>query len=154
MAEISIPLLTGGCQCGAVRYGLLANPTRASLCHCRMCQKASGNYFQALAGVKRDEFVWRRGKPGTYRSSEVIERDFCRDCGTPLTYRPLDRDRISVTIGSLDQPSQVRLECQYGMESTIFDPSALAGLPTFTTEQWAEPERLAMLASRQHPDHD
>jgi len=99
-------------------------------------------------------FVWRRGKPGTFRSSELIERDFCRDCGTPLTYRPLDRDRISVTIGSLDQPSQVRLEYQYGMESRVFDPSALAGLPTFTTEQWAEPERLAMLASRQHPDHD
>jgi len=33
---------TGGCQCGAVRYQLLTPPEHASICHCRMCQKASG----------------------------------------------------------------------------------------------------------------
>ncbi len=34
--------LTGGCQCGAVRFRA-AHLGRASLCHCRMCQKAFGN---------------------------------------------------------------------------------------------------------------
>lgn len=146
--------MTGGCQCGAVRYRLLAKPTKASVCHCRMCQKASGNYFQAFTGVKRRQFQWTRGSPGTFRSSELVERDFCRDCGTPLTYRPADTDRISVTIGSLDDPGQVRLEWQFGVESRIVDLAALAGLPTLTTEQWSTPERLAKLATRQHPDHD
>src|SRR5947209_4503660 len=78
------PIMTGGCQCGAVRYTLYAVPTRASVCYCRMCQKASGNYFLPLAGVKRDEFAWTRGSPGTFRSSELVERDFCPKCGTPL----------------------------------------------------------------------
>jgi hypothetical protein len=31
--------MTGGCQCGAVRYALMSEPTHASICHCRMCQK-------------------------------------------------------------------------------------------------------------------
>jgi hypothetical protein len=146
--------VTGGCQCGAVRYRLSAVPTRTSLCHCRMCQKASGNYFQAFTGVERGQFTWTRGSPGTFRSSELIERDFCRDCGTPLTYRPADADRVSVTIGSLDDPGQVQAECQYGMESKVVDLAALAGLPSLTTEQWSTPERLAKLASRQHPDHE
>ncbi|HET7714155.1 MAG TPA: GFA family protein, partial [Bauldia sp.] len=30
---------TGGCQCGAVRFRVAALG-RASICHCRMCQKA------------------------------------------------------------------------------------------------------------------
>lgn len=150
---VRTPVLTGGCQCGAVRYALYAEPTGASICHCRMCQKAVGNYFAAFAGVKRNEFAWTRGKPGAFRSSEVIERDFCRDCGTPLTYRALDRDRVSISIGSLDHPERVHPAMQHGIEGRLDDFGNLASLPAETTDTWAG-ERLAKLASRQHPDHE
>jgi len=33
----SKPAMTGGCQCGAVRYALMSEATHASICHCRMC---------------------------------------------------------------------------------------------------------------------
>ncbi len=45
-------IYTGGCQCGAVRYrveGTLGDP---HLCHCRMCQKASGNFYLPLVSVR------------------------------------------------------------------------------------------------------
>jgi hypothetical protein len=46
------PAITGGCQCGALRYRAEdANSTNPHLCHCRMCQKAAGNYFMPLAGA-------------------------------------------------------------------------------------------------------
>jgi hypothetical protein len=144
------PIMRGGCQCGATRYALYAAPTRASICHCRMCQKASGNYFMALTGVKRDEFAWTKNKPGTFRSSELVERDFCPKCGTPLTYRALDLDRISVSIGSLDDPSSIHLEQQYGTESAAVDLVEMAKLPGVRTDQWATPERLARRADDQH----
>jgi hypothetical protein len=89
--------MTGGCQCGAVRYALAAMPTAPSICHCRMCQKAFGSYFAPLAGVRLAEIAWTRGALATFRSSDKVERGFCRDCGTPLTYRVLGRDRISVS---------------------------------------------------------
>ena len=98
-------VITGGCQCGAVRYALLSEPTGASICHCRMCQKAFGNYFAPLTGVPNADLVWTRGAPGVFKSSEAVERGFCRDCGTPLTFRYVARDRISVSIGSLDEPA-------------------------------------------------
>ena len=151
---MSTPLHTGGCQCGAVRYALHAEPTGASICHCRMCQKAVGNYFAALAGVRRAELTWTRGMPGTFASSAVVERGFCRDCGTPLTFRYTDRDRISITIGSLDHPERVHPAHQYGQESCLPDFVGLAGLPGTTTDKDESPERLKQFTSRQHPDHD
>ena len=98
------PVLTGGCQCGAVRYALYAEPSSADICHCRMCQRAVGNLFMAVAGVAQGEFAWTRGAPALFRSSSAAERGFCRDCGTPLTFRYLARDQINVTLGSLDEP--------------------------------------------------
>jgi hypothetical protein len=47
MAEPKNPILTGGCQCGAIRYVLTAPPESVHLCHCRMCQKAVGGPFAA-----------------------------------------------------------------------------------------------------------
>ena len=154
MADERDPIHTGGCQCGAVRYALYAEPTGASICHCRMCQKAFGNYFAPLAGVPPRDFAWTRGALGTFRSSEVVERGFCRDCGTPLTFRYLDRDRISVSLGSLDDPSRVKPGEQFGIEGRIPWLGDLHDLPGTTTESDVPPERMARFASRQHPDHE
>jgi hypothetical protein len=154
MSSDRTPHLTGGCQCGAVRYALYAQPDNASICHCRMCQKAAGNLFGAFGGVKRSEFAWTRGTPKHFMSSEVVARDFCGDCGTPLTYRPLDKDRVSVAIGSLDHPEKVPIGRQYGMESRIPGFEELCKLPGRTTEAVMPADRIAKLASRQHPDHD
>lgn len=47
---------TGGCQCGAVRYALYAAP-EGSVCHCRMCQKAVGGPFAALAKFAKSDLA-------------------------------------------------------------------------------------------------
>jgi hypothetical protein len=146
--------MTGGCQCGAVRYALSAEPTDGSICHCRMCQKASGNFFAPLTGVKVAELTWTRGEPAIFKSSELVERGFCRDCGTPLSFRYLDRDRIMVMVGSLDEPARVAIEMQYGVETRLPAFEKLHTLPGAASDEGETPERLAKLASRQHPDHD
>ena len=148
------PIHTGGCQCGAVRYALYAEPTGGSICHCRMCQKAVGNYFAAFAGVKRDDFGWTRGEPGVFKSSDLVERGFCRDCGTPLTFAYVERNRICVSIGSLDEPGRVSPEIQYGIESMLPAFAALPAVPGERPEDGASPEELEKMTSRQHPDHD
>ena len=146
------PVHTGGCQCGAVRYALYAEPDNPHVCHCRMCQKAFGNYFAPLAGVRLGDFAWVKGEPGVFHSSEAVERGFCRDCGTPLFFRYTDRDRISVALGSLDDPSRVVPANQFGVESRLPFLAALAGLPGTRTEDDIPPETMARLKSRQHPD--
>jgi hypothetical protein len=68
MASETKPVLTGGCQCGAIRFAITAPPAKISICHCRMCQKASGAPFASLADIELGDFAWTRGKPAAFRS--------------------------------------------------------------------------------------
>lgn len=154
MPDTRNSLYAGGCQCGAVRYALLAEPERHAICWCRMCQKAHGSYMAAHTGVKRADFAWTRGTPGTFRSSDAVERDFCRDCGTPLTYRNLDVDRVSVCIPTLDRPYDVVPTAQYGTENRPAFADALAHLKEVPTDDWLKPQDQSRYASHQHPDHE
>ena len=112
------PLLTGGCQCGAIRFALTAAPVKISICHCRMCQKASGAPFASFADIEKSDFSWTRGKPAAFKSSTIAERDFCRDCGTPLSFRRIDGPRIEIMTGAFDRPDRVIPTQQFGSESS------------------------------------
>lgn len=120
MSEVKVPMAEGGCQCGAVRYTLYVAPQNVHACHCRMCQRATGGLFAALAGAPKTEFAWTKGEPAFFESSNLAKRGYCRDCGTPLSFSYNQPDaRFYVTIGSLDDPAQAPIIRQYGIESRI-----------------------------------
>jgi hypothetical protein len=147
-------LATGGCQCGAVRYAITEPFENPHICHCRMCQKAFGNYFAALVGVKKSGLRWTRGQAEFYRSSEIVQRGFCRDCGTPLSFAYDHSERIAVSIGSLDHPEAVTPAHQYGIEAQLPAFEMLHRLPGTRTEDDIPAEMMEKLKSRQHPDRD
>lgn len=145
---------SGGCQCGAVRYAFYAEPLGTSVCFCRMCQKALGSYEAPFTSVGLADFAWTRGTPGSFHSSADVERHFCRDCGTPLSCRNHHSERISLTVGSLDEPHRVRPDRQFVPEGRPALFAQIAGLPEVATASWMTAEVAAGVASRQHPDHD
>lgn len=144
---------TGGCQCGAVRYALAAPPDTACICHCRMCQKASGQPFMAFARTVPDGLRWTRGAPTMFRSSSIVERGFCKACGTPLTFQ-YDGQPAYVLIGTLDEPSAVVPTFQCGVESELAWCTSLWLLPRSETPGDASPDPAARFVNYQHPDHD
>ncbi|MEJ2125880.1 MAG: GFA family protein [Alphaproteobacteria bacterium] len=146
--------LTGGCQCGAVRYVLRGELLDPHICHRRMCQKATGNFFASLVGVRLDGIEWTRGTPAVYRSSTLAERGFCSACGTSLSFRYLDGDIINVSIGSLDEPERVKPARQYGVESRLPWLEELIALPHSRTEDDMPAEVLARKKNHQHPDYE
>ena len=75
------PQYSGGCQCGAVRFRVEGALGDASVCHCRMCQKASGNFYLPLVSVREAKLTWTRGEPKRFRSSNHASRGFCAECG-------------------------------------------------------------------------
>lgn len=97
--------IDGGCLCGAVRYRATGEPQARSLCHCRSCRKASGAPTVAWVVLRTRDFSFTRGQPVAFESSPGIERTFCGQCGTPLTYqRRNGSSTIDVTTATLDAP--------------------------------------------------
>jgi hypothetical protein len=147
--------LSGGCQCGAIRYRITAEPVKPHICHCRMCQKASGSAFMAFAETELGaSFVWTRGSPAWFRSSEAVERGFCSACGTSLHFRYVGSTRLDVSLASLDEPEAIMPAREFGGESRLKWLDRLGHLPISTTEGSTPAEALRTYASRQHPDHD
>lgn len=146
--------LTGGCQCGAIRFAISAEPVRVGLCHCRMCQKAVGGPFISLADVKHEHFAWTRGKPASFKSSSIAERDFCANCGTPLTYRLINGDYIELTTGSFDQPDMVVPTYASGVESKLDWVDRIGQMPSRTTTETQAKYNLGAIVSHQHPDRE
>ncbi len=155
MTEMKFPL-SGGCQCGSIRFraqSLLDNP---HVCHCRMCQKASGNFFAALVGVPLTDLNWTRGTPARFSSSEGIDRGFCRDCGTPLFFQRLSGKHVSIAIATFDTPEVIPLAFELGLEGKMPQLAQLGHIRTYGTSEEADPSSadLARSTNHQHPDRD
>ena len=151
--------LTGGCQCGAVRYVLTSQPERPCICYCRMCQKAMGNAFGMFAGVPVGDFALTRGEITWWTSSHTGRRGFCKECGTPVAWGsavPGD-DYVSVTIGSLDEPERVKPIIAYDAEAKVSWTDEAVHIQALKlgegrTADW--PFVKVRTTNRQHPDHD
>lgn len=142
--------ITGGCQCGAVRFRI-GRLGRATICHCRMCQKAFGGFFGPLVGAKGLE--WTRGEPARFSSSNVVKRGFCRQCGTPLTYEY--EGGVEVAIGALDNPELAPPTLELNPADKLSCFARLHELPGRPDkEKAANAAFLASVVNRQHPDHD
>jgi hypothetical protein len=118
----------GGCQCGEVRYRAEGPRDRASVCYCRVCQKASGGPFMAFVRFPAQQ-VQRSSPQAVFASSNLVERGFCSSCGAPLSYRQVNGPNISLTLNSLDDPESVRPELCFSADAQVSWCRALSDLP-------------------------
>jgi len=108
--------MKGGCACGRVRYSVPIDSDEAYLCHCRMCQRATGSISIAFKNVRKADVVWD-GEPDWYESSPIARRPFCSACGASLGFTYPDSDKMDLTIASFDDPSRFRPASHFGAES-------------------------------------
>jgi hypothetical protein len=127
--------MTGGCACGRVRYTANICDHDAYLCHCRMCQRATGSISIALKGVKAADVQWI-GEPDWYESSPIAERPYCRECGTSLGFRfKRDSENMDLTVASFDDPSRFVPKHHFGAESMHRAWLNTEGLKEIRTDQ-------------------
>ncbi|MDP3750130.1 MAG: GFA family protein [Phenylobacterium sp.] len=145
---------TGGCQCGAVRFKVTGELGRASICHCRMCQKAFGGPYGALVSVNKADLEWTRGEPKRFASSNKVDRGFCGDCGTPLTFEWHSRI-IDLAIAAFDDAASIKPVLQLDVERALPWVAGVSDLPVKTPEEEAKMQAYqATIVSHQHPDYD
>ncbi|WP_417458186.1 GFA family protein [Kordiimonas sp.] len=108
MTNIQDKITTGGCLCGAVRYEV-AGPLRDIVnCHCSMCQKLHGSFGAHTKALKKNIKITRDDGLGFYKTSDVAERGYCRECGSSLFWQPFDLDATGILAGSLDDASGLK----------------------------------------------
>lgn len=126
--------MTGGCQCGRIRYRVQVDTDDAYFCHCRMCQRATGGVAAAFKNIARADVAWER-EPDRYASSPIAQRGFCSTCGTPLTFEYPDSDRMDLTLGSFDDPGRFQPRYHFGAESIHAQWLDTSGLPQYRSDE-------------------
>jgi hypothetical protein len=107
---------TGGCACGRIRFSARIDNDEAYLCHCRMCQRATGSISIAFKNVKQADVSWER-EPDWYASSPIARRPFCRECGTSLGFAYPDSENMDLTVAAFDDPARFRPTLHFGVET-------------------------------------
>lgn len=78
-------MISGSCNCGAVKFEVTERPSMMGTCHCSRCRKAGAS---TIVFVKKASLKWLTGKDQVtvYRPSAPFKyaRCFCKICGTSL----------------------------------------------------------------------
>jgi hypothetical protein len=127
--------MKGGCACGKVRFSAQVHNDEAYLCHCRMCQRATGSVSIAFKNLKKADVDWESG-PEWYQSSPIAERPYCAACGTSLGFSHPDSEKIDLTVASFDDPSRFRPTSHFGAESMHRAWINTEGLPECRSEDY------------------
>jgi hypothetical protein len=130
-----IDRMTGGCACGRVRYTARVADDEAYLCHCRMCQRATGSVSIAFKNVRKADVAWVH-EPDWYESSPIARRPYCRECGTSLGFAYPDSDKMDLTVASFDDPSRFRPTSHFAAESMHRAWIDTSGLPEHRTDDY------------------
>jgi hypothetical protein len=117
-----------------------------------MCQKQFGHFYAPF--VTSFEVTWTRGQPKWFRSSNLAERGFCGECGTPLVYHELDGE-FELAIGAFDHPTLAAPAIQVNPADKLPFTDNLPDLPTRQVGDSPKQDAFnARVVSYQHPDHD
>lgn len=125
--------ISGGCQCGKVRFEFGGLPEWISICHCRDCQKSAGAPLVAWAMVPKEDFRVTAGEARAVNSSGDSFRYFCGQCGTGLyyineTYLP---GIVDVQLMTLDAPEAFTPGAQVQTAEQAPWMAHLADIPAF-----------------------
>ena len=125
--------LTGGCNCGAVRFEVTAPLALASYCHCKRCQRRSGAAASANAHPAPDAFriVAGEDRLRVWKPDGGGEKWFCGDCGSSLFGRnPSHADPIGIRMGAFDGDPGIRPSVrQFVAYAAPWEPIPDDGLP-------------------------
>lgn len=102
---MSTTIYSGSCLCGHVRISVRGPLRELAYCHCQSCRRASGAPVVAWGTVDREHFALVEGSLETVQSSPNVQRGFCGDCGSSMTYARADlANEIDIALAVLDDP--------------------------------------------------
>lgn len=100
-----MPLRTGGCRCGRLRYEVDGEFGFVFNCHCRFCRQVHGAAFTTVAILPRGAFAWSAasGEPSRFVTPQGSVRHFCGQCAAPICNHPREPELLCLVVASLDE---------------------------------------------------
>jgi len=136
--QMDAHVLSGGCQCGAVRYAVAAQPLEVYVCHCLECRKQSASAFGISVIVPTEAFTLLRGDVATWRrpadSGRIVECLFCTACGSRIRHTEPGGATVSVKGGSLDTPPDLSAAMHIWTSRRLLGVAIPHGAVTFAEE--------------------
>ena len=115
-----MPELTGGCNCGAIKFEVVGDVKSVVNCHCNLCRKMNGSAFSTYVAVTDDDFKLVSGDLLAHNVSEHAEKSFCGKCGTPIfNSNPKYAGLKILHFGSLDDSSNLEPKVNIYCESRL-----------------------------------
>lgn len=131
-------MIEGGCNCGAVRYTIDADPLAVAACHCTRCRRQSGSIYSVnlLAPTAAVAIL---GEIKVFEDTDTtsgapVYRKFCGACGSPiLSALGANPAMVAVKVGTLDDPEPFAPALHVFTRSKIGWVDIPAGTPQFET---------------------
>ena len=79
--------MRGRCFCGAVAFEIDGPVQSCVTCHCESCRRQCSAPMTTYIGVLDGQWRWTGKVSKTFHSSAGVERQFCDNCGSPLSFR-------------------------------------------------------------------
>jgi hypothetical protein len=137
LASLPVPEvpLTGGCNCGAVRFEISESLRGAGYCHCTRCKRRTGTAAAPSAAVKPGTFRIVSGEDQIRRwnAGDGNDKAFCGTCGSALfSQNPDNREIMFLRMGSFDGDPGVRPRGRVHVASAaVWEPIPDDGLIRF-----------------------
>lgn len=119
----------GGCLCGEVRFTVTGRPLQVMVCHCTLCQRATGSAFSFEPVFLKDRVDVKGSSLAIYshRSTDhgrLLHFSFCRTCGNRIGLAPERFPTVQIIYGgTFDDPAWLVPGAH------IFTDSAMPWLP-------------------------
>ena len=115
---------TGQCLCGAIRIEIRGPLRDVVVCHCGQCRRQHGAPPSYTSASWSNVTVHGEKQLKWHQSSESARRGFCRVCGSKLFWERVDSGQLDVTMGSLDQPTGLKIVKHIHIEDAgdYYDP--------------------------------
>lgn len=99
-----LPVLSGGCLCGQVRYQISGPRRNIINCHCENCRRTHGHVSAYTSVDKKDLLLTSQQSLKWYHDqSPDTYRGFCSECGSSLFWDAKhDNNKMAISGGTLD----------------------------------------------------
>jgi len=110
----------GRCLCKAVRFEIDLPVKSCVNCHCESCRRQCSAPMTTYIAVQDGRWRWTGETPKVFLSSPGVERTFCGNCGTPISFRS---DNLSgmmhLYLVALEEPERFSPELDVAFEEKL-----------------------------------